>query len=163
MKKAASVSDILGLATRPRIPTRWATHYRELCRLRDQFDHAPTPKDEAVRTDDIADAGAAEIDINLERTTLRAAQETQGEIFDAIRRIEKGTYGICEITGEAIETERLQATPWARYSLKGRSELEKTKGNTHARLGELRSVIVAADSAEDDDSEGVEEKGQQRA
>ena len=37
------------------------------------------------------------------------------EIDDALQRIEDGTYGICEGTGEPISMARLKAQPWARY------------------------------------------------
>lgn len=39
------------------------------------------------------------------------------EIDDALHRIEAGTYGICEGTGEPIAKARLEAQPWARYSV----------------------------------------------
>jgi DnaK suppressor protein len=37
------------------------------------------------------------------------------EIDDALQRIEDGTYGICEGTGNPIPKARLEAQPWARY------------------------------------------------
>ncbi|MBL7152973.1 MAG: TraR/DksA C4-type zinc finger protein [Phycisphaerae bacterium] len=37
------------------------------------------------------------------------------EIDDALGRIEQGSYGICEGTGEQIPKARLEAKPWARY------------------------------------------------
>jgi DnaK suppressor protein len=37
---------------------------------------------------------------------------------DALEKIKKGTYGICEISGELIERERLEANPAARTSMK---------------------------------------------
>ena len=40
------------------------------------------------------------------------------EVNAALIRIEKGTYGICESSGKAIETERLEANPSARFSIK---------------------------------------------
>ena len=40
------------------------------------------------------------------------------EVLAALDRIEKGTYGICEICGEPIEKERLAANPSARTSVK---------------------------------------------
>lgn len=40
------------------------------------------------------------------------------EIDAALERIEKGTYGTCEVDGTQIEFERLQALPWARTHLK---------------------------------------------
>lgn len=39
------------------------------------------------------------------------------EIDDALHRIEAGTYGICEGTGKPISKARLEAQPWARYSV----------------------------------------------
>jgi DnaK suppressor protein len=39
------------------------------------------------------------------------------EIDDALQRIEDGTYGICEGTGQSIPKARLEAQPWARYSV----------------------------------------------
>lgn len=41
------------------------------------------------------------------------------EIENALLRIEKGTFGICEETEEPIEKERLLAIPWTRLSIEG--------------------------------------------
>lgn len=38
------------------------------------------------------------------------------EVLDALKRIEAGTYGICEVGGEPIEIDRLEANPSARTS-----------------------------------------------
>ncbi len=40
------------------------------------------------------------------------------EVKEALERIETGKYGICEISGEPIERERLEANPSARTSIK---------------------------------------------
>jgi len=40
------------------------------------------------------------------------------EVNAALERIEKGTYGACEVCGKAIEKERLEANPSARSSIK---------------------------------------------
>ncbi len=42
------------------------------------------------------------------------AQQTVNEIDLALARIEDGTYGVCEISGQPIPKERLKAIPWAR-------------------------------------------------
>jgi DnaK suppressor protein len=39
------------------------------------------------------------------------------EIDDALQRIENGTYGVCEGTGQPIPKARLEAQPWARYAV----------------------------------------------
>ncbi len=50
--------------------------------------------------------------------TLRLLQDENGvlrEINEALKRIEKRTYGICEATGRPIGKARLEAQPWARF------------------------------------------------
>jgi RNA polymerase-binding transcription factor DksA len=42
------------------------------------------------------------------------AQQTVAEIDHALAKLEKGTYGICEVSGQHIPKERLKAIPWAR-------------------------------------------------
>lgn len=41
------------------------------------------------------------------------------EIENALMRIDKGTFGICEETEELIERDRLMAIPWTRLSIEG--------------------------------------------
>ena len=54
------------------------------------------------------------------------------EIESALARIEKGLYGICEETEEAIEPERLLAIPWTRLSIEG-AEIRESLGKKYAR------------------------------
>ena len=42
------------------------------------------------------------------------AQQTVAEIDHALAKIDDGTYGICEVSGQPIPKERLRAIPWAR-------------------------------------------------
>ncbi len=52
-------------------------------------------------------------------TAILKQLETQlNEVKAALKRIEDGTYGVCEVSGELIEKERLEANPAARTSLK---------------------------------------------
>lgn len=51
------------------------------------------------------------------------------EIDDALNRIETGTYGICEGTGKPIPKARLEAQPWARYSVEYAKMIEE--GHVH--------------------------------
>jgi RNA polymerase-binding transcription factor DksA len=52
-------------------------------------------------------------------------QEAMIEIDAAIERIYEGSYGICEITGKPIAPERLEAVPFARYSVEGQAQFER--------------------------------------
>ena len=49
------------------------------------------------------------------------------QVDQALQRIEDGTYGICQVTGEPIPIERLEEVPVAKYSVKGKEILEKRK------------------------------------
>ena len=42
------------------------------------------------------------------------AQQTISEIDHALAKLDEGTYGICEVSGQPIPKERLRAIPWAR-------------------------------------------------
>ncbi len=46
------------------------------------------------------------------------------EINDALKRMEKGTYGICEMSGEEISEDRLRAMPTAKYTLECQAKIE---------------------------------------
>src|SRR5690606_8448403 len=50
------------------------------------------------------------------------------EIDVALRKIEEGTYGYCEMTDEPIERKRLEKMPWARLSLEAAEEVERSQG-----------------------------------
>lgn len=50
------------------------------------------------------------------------------EVEGALARMEAGTFGICEETGEPIELARLQLIPYTRYSTEG-AEIRDTKQN----------------------------------
>jgi len=49
------------------------------------------------------------------------------QIDDALARVEDGTYGICKVTGEPIDIERLEEVLVAKYSVKGKEIMEKRK------------------------------------
>lgn len=57
-----------------------------------------------------------ELDENT--SILESLNKQLKEVSAALERIEKGTYGICEVSGEGIERERLEANPSARTSIK---------------------------------------------
>ncbi|MET3683624.1 RNA polymerase-binding protein DksA [Alkalibacillus flavidus] len=56
-------------------------------------------------------------------TMFRHAKEQLEEIDHALAKMDNGTYGICERTGEPIPLERLQAMPTARFTIENENEL----------------------------------------
>lgn len=82
----------------------------------------------------LADAGSDTADRDFALSLISNEQEALKEIADAITRMKKGTYGVCEITNKPIPHARLMAVPFTRYSLEGQKELERNR-RAHRRRG----------------------------
>lgn len=67
----------------------------------------------------MADQGSDEFEQTLSLGIAASQRRLLVEIEAALDRIDDGVYGICEMTGGAIQKARLEATPWCRYSLEG--------------------------------------------
>ncbi|MCB1538891.1 MAG: RNA polymerase-binding protein DksA [Rhodospirillales bacterium] len=79
---------------------------------------------------DIADRAAAETDHALELRTRDRERKLIGKINEALLRVEDGSYGYCEETGEPISVARLDARPIATLSIEAQEKherLEKTQ------------------------------------
>jgi len=72
-----------------------------------------------------AELGTETFERELELTTLSIVEGELREIDDALRRLDRGTYGICEECGKPIDEARLEAIPWARYCVVDQARLEK--------------------------------------
>lgn len=78
---------------------------------------------------DIADRASTETDRALELRTRDRMRKLIGKIDQALERIEDGSYGYCEETGEPISIPRLEARPIATLSIEAQERherLEKT-------------------------------------
>lgn len=73
----------------------------------------------------MADHGTDNFDRELALNLVTARQESLYDIEDAIRRVDDGTYGVCEECGFAIELPRLKALPFAKKCLACQSAAEK--------------------------------------
>ena len=56
------------------------------------------------------------------RSTIAALETRYNNLTRALKKIEAGTYGVCEISGQPIEAERLEANPAARTNLENREK-----------------------------------------
>lgn len=65
----------------------------------------------------LGDTASATYDRELDEGLEEGVQQTLEDIDAALRRIEEGSYGTCEICGEPIGAERLSAIPWARLCI----------------------------------------------
>ncbi|MGR3623639.1 RNA polymerase-binding protein DksA [Pseudophaeobacter sp.] len=74
---------------------------------------------------DVADRASEETDRALELRTRDRQRKLVSKIDAAIRRIDEGEYGYCEVTGEPISLKRLDARPNATMSLEAQERHER--------------------------------------
>jgi DnaK suppressor protein len=73
----------------------------------------------------MADIGSDNYEQEFALGLMNSERKIVLEIFAALKRIEEGTYGVCEGTGEPIPKARLEGIPWARYCVEYAEKLEK--------------------------------------
>ena len=93
--------------------------------LEDSRDTVAGMKDQTRNIPDVADRASEETDRALELRTRDRQRKLVNKIDAALRRIEDGEYGYCEITGEPISLKRLDARPIATMSLEAQERHER--------------------------------------
>jgi DnaK suppressor protein len=81
-----------------------------------------------------ADAGSDAYDRDFALSLLSQEQDALYEIEEALKRIDLGAYGVCEMSGKPISHARLEALPFARYTVECQSQIEKQGKVTRARV-----------------------------
>jgi DnaK suppressor protein len=82
-------------------------------------------QDSARSVPDIADRASEETDRALELRTRDRQRKLVSKIDAALRRIDNGEYGYCEVTGEPISLRRLDARPIATMTLEAQEKHER--------------------------------------
>ncbi len=82
-------------------------------------------QDSARAVPDLADRASEETDRALELRTRDRQRKLVAKIDAALRRIETGDYGYCEMTGEPISLKRLDARPIATMTLEAQERHER--------------------------------------
>ena len=82
-------------------------------------------QDSARNVPDLADRASEETDRALELRTRDRQRKLVAKIDAALRRIENGEYGYCEMTGEPISLRRLDARPIATMTLEAQERHER--------------------------------------
>ena len=156
----ATAASILGIATpnnsakvktvRPnsnvRIKVEWKKYYDILLNLRGRLMNqmGDLKKESAEEMTGysmhMADSGTDNFDRDSALSLLSSDQDAVYEIDEALKRIEEGTYGRCELTDKAIPKTRLNAVPWARYTVDSQAQLEKDGAVHHRKLGSLGTL-----------------------
>ena len=102
-----------------------------------------------------ADAGSDAYDRDFALSLLSQEQDSLYEIDEALKRIDTGAYGVCEMSGKPILHARLEALPFTRYTVECQAEIEKK--NRYSRVRQpVASLFGLGDDeggdGDDDDS-----------
>jgi DnaK suppressor protein len=80
-----------------------------------------------------ADAGSDAYDRDFALNLLSQEQDALYEIEEALKRVDAGTYGICEMSGKPIPQARLEVIPFARFTVECQTQIEKRQKAVHLR------------------------------
>ena len=167
---AASAAAVLGIATpkkiavkklpkakapvsKIRVKAEWKKYYEILLELRNRLTHQmdDLKKESAEEMSSysmhMADSGTDNFDRDNALSLLSSDQDAVYEIDEALKRIEKNIFGVCELTGKKISKTRLTAVPWARYTVEAQARLEKDGAvRQRNKLGSLGTIDGAGAS-----------------
>ena len=105
-----------------------------------------------------ADAGSDAYDKDFALSLLSQEQDALYEIEEAVKRVDNGTYGVCEMSGKPISHLRLEALPFARFTVECQADLEKNKRFQRSRVPVTSLFGLTEDGGESDsDSDEPEE------
>ena len=93
-------------------------------------DTVATMQEDTTNIPDLADRASVETDRALELRTRDRQRKLISKIDAALRRIDEGSYGYCEVTGDPISLKRLDARPIATLSLEAQ-EMHERREKVH--------------------------------
>jgi len=164
MAKARTVAD------HRKVKPEWQKYYNRLLELREQLLHQMNglAKDSAQEMAGyslhMADSGTDNFDRDFALSLLSSDQDAVYEIEEALKRIEKKTFGVCELTGKTIPRARLEAIPWTRFTVDAQAQLEKEGALRQRRLGALGTIDNAGVTEVETEEEeaGDEQKAKEK-
>ena len=151
-----------------KIKPQWAKFYQRLLDLRDQLTRQMNGLAEESAQEmsgyslHMADSGTDNFDRDFALSLLSSDQDAVYEIEEALKRIEKNTYGICELTGKPIPRSRLEAIPWTRFTVQAQAQLEREGALRQRRLGALGTVDNIGVTETETEEEEPEEKPKEK-
>ncbi len=149
------------------IKAEWQKYYDSLLELHHRLTEQMhgLAKDSAEEMESyslhMGDSGTDNFDRDFALSLLSSDQDAIYEIEEALKRIERGTYGVCELTEKNIPKARLTAIPWTRFTVESQAQLERDGVLRSRRLGSLGTIDSkgsGGSSVEVDDSDESESK-----
>ena len=173
-KKVATSSAILGRPVAKasagvdlkKVKREWQKYCLRLLELREQLTKQmnglaqESAQEMAGYSLHMADSGTDNFDRDFALSLLSSDQDAVYEIEEALKRIERKTYGVCELTGKSIPKARLEAIPWTRFTVDAQAQLEREGALKSRRLGALGTIdaVGATSDVDSDDEEHSEEQ-----
>ena len=121
---------------------------------RDTIRNAPEGSEASGSGQHQGDAGSDAYDRDFALSVLAKEQDALYEIEEALVRIRKGQYGICELSSRKIPQARLEAIPFARLTVECQAQWEKEYGKRRFRPSN-EVGFSGGKYADDEDSESV--------
>ncbi|HXG48463.1 MAG TPA: TraR/DksA C4-type zinc finger protein [Methylomirabilota bacterium] len=146
------------------IKPEWVKYYQNLLELRERLVQQmnglakESAEEMASYSLHMADSGTDNFDRDFALSLLSSDQDAVYEIEEALKRIERDTYGVCELTGKPIPRARLDAIPWTRFTVEAQAQLERDGALRQRRLGALGTVDSAGATEIETEDEEPEEK-----
>ena len=103
-----------------------------------------------------ADAGSDAYDRDFALSMLSKEQGSLYEIDEALKRVEDGTYGVCDLCQKPIKHERLEALPFTRYTVDCQASLEKNQHHNSARPQITSLFGLTEEEAENEEEDTTE-------
>ncbi len=100
-----------------------------------------------------ADAGSDAYDRDFALSLLSQEQDALYEIEEALKRIESDTYGVCEMSNKPIAHARLEAIPFARFTVECQAQIEKQNKIQRSRAPVTSLFGLTDDEGGDGDEE----------
>jgi DnaK suppressor protein len=157
---SAHISSSNGLVN---VKPEWVKYHKNLLELRERLlnQMSGLAKESAEEMPGyslhMADSGTDNFDRDFALSLLSSDQDAIYEIEEALKRIEKNTYGVCELTGKTIPRARLDAIPWTRFTVEAQGQLERDGALRQRRLGTL-GTVDSTGATESEEEEEAEEK-----
>ena len=154
--KASSGPDL------KKVKPEWHKFYLHLLELREQLVRQmnglakESAQELAGYSLHMADSGTDNFDRDFALSLLSSDQDAVYEIEEALKRIERKTYGVCELTGKPIPRARLEAIPWTRFTVEAQAQLEREGALKSRRLGQLGTIDSVGSPAEGEVEEAEE-------
>ena len=150
------------------VKPEWVKYYKNLYMLRRRLKNQMSglADDSAQEVSSfgmhMADTGTDHFNRDFALSLLSADQDALYEVEQALKRIQKGTYGLCEMTGKPIPKTRLEAIPWTRFTVEAQAQLEKDGVLNKHRLGTLGTIANPLDELANRPLQEEDEEGEDK-